>query len=339
MKSNKGTRDVYRIGNKAGLLARNSEPQLVPGAGQVLIKLHAISLNYRDLLYIDSEPASTGLIPGSDGAGSIVALGDGVHDFTIGERVIPSFFADWTSGRYDPSYRQSAFGGGIDGTFTSHIVAPAHSLVRIPDGMSFREAASLPCAAVTAWNALLGRSRIQAGDTVLVQGTGGVSLFAIQIARAVGAEPILISGSDTKIARARELGVKTVVNYRRNPNWDEEVLNSTAGQGCDRIMELIGNENLARSIRCLRPGGTISYIGCLGGFSGGCNPLDLMYKNANLQAIYVGSRTDLEQLVSDIQRWQISPVLDPNSFSFNNLPKAVEFLRQGAHIGKVVVDI
>ena len=339
MESNVKTRNVFRIGNSAGQLVPISEPLPSPGAEQVLIALRAVSLNYRDLLYIDSEPLSTGLIPGSDGAGSIAALGENVVGFSVGDRVVPSFFTEWTSGRYDTGYRQSALGGGVDGVFATHIVVPASSLTIIPDGMSFRDAACLPCAAVTAWNALVGRSKIEAGDTVLVQGTGGVSLFAIQIALAVGAEPILISGSEEKIARVRQLGVKSVVNYRQNPNWDEAVLDLTAGRGCDHIIELIGNDNLARSIRCLSSGGNISYIGCLGGFDGGFDPLDLMYKNGSLQAIYVGSRTDLEQLVCDMQRWMIKPVIDPRKFSFDTLPQAVEFLRQGAHIGKVVVDI
>jgi NADPH:quinone reductase-like Zn-dependent oxidoreductase len=333
------TRVAYRIGNSAGELTRHLEPLRSLGPQEVLVAIHAVSLNYRDLLYIDSEPVSTGLVPGSDGAGSILEVGDNVRGFSVGDRVMPSFFSEWTDGRYDVRYRQSALGGGIDGTFASHIVVPADSLARIPDGMSFREASCLPCAAVTAWNALIGRSNIQAGDIVLVQGTGGVSLFAIQIALAVGAEPILISGSEEKISRVRELGVNSVVNYRHNANWQEAVLDLTGGQGCDHVLELIGNDNLARSIRCLRPGGTISYIGCLGGFTGGFDPLDLMYKNANLQAIYVGSRTDLEQLASDMRRWMITPVIDPNSFFFDTLPQAVEFLRQGAHIGKVVVEI
>lgn len=334
-----GARNVYRIGEGVGELRHDSESLPALEHHQVLVELSCLSLNYRDLLYIDSEPVSAGLVPGSDGAGSIIAVGKQVEKFREGDRVMPSFFLEWIDGRYDVTYRRSALGGGVDGTFSSHIVVPESCLVRIPDRMSFRDASCLPCAAVTAWNALVGRSKIHQGDTVLVQGTGGVSLFAIQIAKALGAEPILISGSNDKIALARGLGVEHAVNYRHAPDWEDAILDLTNGQGCDRVVELIGNRNMSRSIKCLRPGGTISYIGCLGGFEGGFDPLELMYKNANLEAIYVGSRADLERVVSDLTRWNIAPVIDEARFSFNELPEALGRMKRGEHLGKIVVDL
>ncbi len=339
MKIDNNSRVVYRLGNRAGELLKFIERIPAPEPGQVLIELRAISLNYRDLLYLDSEPMSSGLVPGSDGAGIIVKIGEGVSSFKPGDRVMPSFFTGWVEGRYDTSYRQTALGGGIDGTFATHITVPARSLVHIPADISFREAACLPCAAVTAWNALVGRSKIEAGEFVLVQGTGGVSMFAIQIARSLGAHPILISGSQEKIKLAERMGVKHAVNYRDTPEWDSAILNITAGQGCDRIVEVAGGQSMRGSIRCLRPGGTISYIGCLAGFDGDIDILDLMYKNAKLEAIYVGSRRDLACVVQDMQEWGVTAVIDDQTFSFDNLPKALKRLRAGEHVGKIVVEL
>lgn len=332
-------RQSYRTTGYAGGLEKHEEflPPIAPGA--VCIAVKAISLNFRDLLYIDSEPQEHGLIPGSDAAGTIEALGSGVRNFRIGDRVMASFFTAWTSGRYYPTFRSSALGGGIDGVCTSHIIVPATSLVRIDDSMSFREAATLPCAAVTAWNTLIGRGRIQSGDSVLVQGTGGVSLFATQIAMAVGATPIVLSSSKEKIQRLRALGVERVVNYKEMENWESAVTEYTGGQGVDHVIELLGNSNLTRSISCLRPQGTISYIGCLAGFEGAFDPLQLMYKNANLHAIYVGSRFDLEQTARFVGECEITPVIDPHRFCLSELPEALAFLRSGKHFGKVVIDV
>ncbi len=339
MYGGKRMRREFRIGKQAGELCERSAALPQVGGREVCIELRAISLNYRDLLYIDSEPASVGLVPGSDAAGVIVELGQEITGFRIGDRVMPAFFTTWIEGRYDVKYRQSALGGARAGAFATHIVVPASSLVRIPPSVSLREAACLPCAAVTAWNALVGRSQVKAGDRVLVQGTGGVSLFAVQIALALGAEPIVLSGSREKITRVQQLGVKHCINYREQPNWEDIVYDRTSGRGCDHIVELIGNTNLSRTTRCLRPGGVISYIGCLGGYDGGFNPLDLLYKNATLQAIYVGSRTDLEQTTEDIQRWGIKPIIDRQRFAFDEIPQAVDFVRRGRHFGKVVVEI
>ena len=329
----------YRTSGTSGELAirEESPPPLAPG--EVCIAVKAISLNYRDLLYIDSVPQDYGLIPGSDAAGIIEAIGSAVTDFQIGDRVTPSFFTAWTSGRYHPSFRATALGGGIDGVYTSHIVTPASCVVRIDDSMSFREAATLPCAAVTAWNALIGRGKIQSGESVLIQGTGGVSLFATQIALAVGATPIVLTGSSDKIERLRALGVECIINYKETDNWETSVSDYTGGNGADHVIELLGNSNLSRSAHCLRPEGTISYVGCLAGFEGAFDPLQLMYKNANLHAIYVGSRFDLEHTARFVRKFGISPVIDPHRFCFNELAKAVAFLRSGKHFGKVVVEV
>jgi NADPH:quinone reductase-like Zn-dependent oxidoreductase len=338
MKTKAGTRKTYRIGERAGEIVCHEEQIPALGANDVLIEVRAISLNYRDLLYIDSEPVSSGLIPGSDLAGVVVEIGEGVREISLGERVMPSFFTEWVSGRYDPGYRMSALGGGKDGTFASHVILPESCLVKLPETMSYHEAACLPCAGVTAWNALLGRSKLQCEDFVLIQGTGGVSLFAIQLALAVGANPIVISSSGEKISLLSTLGVRHTINYRQTPSWEDAVLECTSGRGVDNVVEVIGGSSISRSIRCLRPGGTISYIGCLGGLKCYLDPMELMYKNGTLQAIYVGARADLEQTCNAINAWNISPVIEPQRFTFDDLPHALELMRRGGHVGKIVVD-
>lgn len=331
--------EEYRVASKGLLLERVSRRLTALPADHVLIEICAISLNYRDLLYLDDVPRAVGLIPCSDAAGIVRAVGEEVTDWTCGERVVVSFFTAWGSGPYDPAYRASALGGSLPGVCATHCVVPARALVRIPASLSFAQAATLPCAGVTAWNAIIGRGGVRAGEVVVTQGSGGVSLFALQFASAAGAEVIALSGSDEKLQRIADLGARYGVQYRRNPEWHTEVLEYTGGRGVDHVVEVVGNRNLSHSVKALRGHGVISYVGCLEGFEGRFDPLELMYKNGDLRAIYVGSCADLEATVAFVTQHSIEPVIDSAQFTFEQVAAAFEHLRSGAHFGKVVVTV
>ncbi len=332
MKSYKTTGQARKL-----ILVEAEVPE--PAGDQVLVGIRAISLNYRDLLYFDAQDTPSDLTLGSDASGVVVAVGPMVTGFSIGDRVTASFFTEWTTGRYKSEYRASALGGGRDGVFSSHLIVSDHSLVKIPDDISLRDAATLPCAAVTAWSALMKRKQLPAGGTILVQGTGGVSLYAMQLAKTIGAKVVLLTSSDEMMARARMMGADHCIDYKRVPNWEVEVLSYTNGEGVDLVLELVGNTNLSKSVRALRPEGTVAYIGCLGGFEGAFDPMELLYKNARLEATYVGSRHDLESTIGTVMRHKIQPVIDERVFAFDELIEALEYQRIGAHFGKVVLEV
>lgn len=313
-----------------------------PGAGEVAVRIRAASLNYRDLLMRSGRSASGGsgpVVPLSDGAGEIVAVGEGVGEWKTGDRVVPTFFRDWISGRFDMAHHASARGGSCDGVLAETIVAPAHSLVPMPEGMDFAEAATLPCAALTAWHALMERgSPVGPGDAVLCLGTGGVSVFALQIAKAAGARVIVTSRSDGKLARARSLGADETVNYRETPEWDHEVWRLTGKRGADRVVEVGGPGTLGRSMNAVAAGGIVSLIGVLTGF----DPPDaslfpLVTKNAELHGIYVGSREMFLRMNAFLETHRIRPEID-RTFAFEEAPAAYAHLESGAHFGKVVVN-
>ncbi len=313
-----------------------------PGAGEVAVRIRAASLNYRDLLMRSGRSASGGsgpIVPLSDGAGEIVAVGEDVGEWKPGDRVVPTFFRDWISGRFDMAHHAAARGGSCDGVLAETIVAPAHSLVPMPDGMSFAEAATLPCAALTAWHALMERGApVGPGDTVLCLGTGGVSVFALQIAKAAGARVIVTSRSDGKLSRARSLGADETVNYRETPEWDREVWRLTGKRGANRVVEVGGPGTLGRSMNAVAAGGCVSLIGVLTGF----DPPDaslfpLVTKNAELHGIYVGSREMFLRMNAFFETHRIRPVID-RTFPFEEAPAAYAHLESGAHVGKVVVE-
>ena len=239
---------VYELNGAHGLdsLMLRERPVPVPSANQVLIRLHAASINYRDLLLVKGQPGlqrSSPLVPLSDGSGEIVACGESVSRFKVGDRVAGIFFQTWLEGEITPQKFSSALGGARDGVLAEYIALDENGAVVIPDHLSYEEAATLPCAAVTAWNALVTRGRLKAGDTVLIQGTGGVSVFAIQFARMHGARIIVISSSEEKLARARSLGAVDLINYRKAPDWDARVLEATEGRGVDHVVEVGGAGN------------------------------------------------------------------------------------------------
>ena len=322
-------------------LQESAEP--APGPGEVAVRIRATSLNYRDLLVRAGKSASGGsepVVPLSDGAGEIVALGEGVTDWRSGDRVALTFFRDWLSGPFQMSYHAAARGGSCDGVLSEVVIAPAHSLVAVPATMSFTEAATLPCAALTAWHALMERGRLlAAGETVLCLGTGGVSIFALQIAKAAGARVILTSSSHEKLARARELGADETIHYLETPEWDREVMRITEKRGVDRVVEVGGPGTIERSLNSVAAGGVVSLIGVLTGFDPPkANLFTLVKKNAELQGIYVGHREMFVRMNGFLEQYAIRPVID-RSFPFAEAASAYAHLEGASHFGKVVVKV
>jgi NADPH:quinone reductase-like Zn-dependent oxidoreductase len=334
---------AYEIRGDDGIdgLALTERPAPAPGPGQVLVRLRASALNYRDLATIEdplSRNLSLPLVPNSDGAGEVVALGPGVTGFEPGERVAGCFFQRWTGGPITSEVMASALGGALDGVLAEQVVLDQAGLVRVPEHLSFEEAATLPCAALTAWNALVEQGRVKAGDTVLLLGTGGVSIFALQFAVLHGARVIVTSSSDDKLARARALGAWQTINYRTTPDWDAAVLELTEGRGVDQVIEVGGPGTLERSIQAARIGGFIAVIGILTGVAGQINPTPIMRKSLRVQGIYVGSRSMFQAMNRAIAAHRLQPVID-RSFAFEEARAAFHHLRAAGHFGKIVVRL
>jgi NADPH:quinone reductase-like Zn-dependent oxidoreductase len=313
----------------------------VPGENQVLIRVHAASLNYRDHAIVAGNYFGGILkrdtVPLSDGAGEVVAVGRSVTRFKTGDRVIGSFFQVWIDGIPDRS-SFTALGSPADGMLAEYVVLDQDGVVRCPPHLSYDEAATLPCAGLTAWNALAVSGRLRPGDTVLVLGTGGVSIFGLQFARMSGARVIVTSSSDEKLARAMALGAAATVNYLKTPEWDQEVLRLTDGGGVDHVIEVGGVGTLAKSFQCVGFQGQITLIGVLAGHEGDTNPHALMLKNASLRGVFVGSRAMFEQMNDAIAVNRMHPVVD-RVFPFAEAADAYEYQRAGKHFGKVVIRI
>lgn len=310
------------------------------GDRYVVLRMMAASLNYRDLLCKgDVEGTRPGLVPLSDGAGEVIEVGPRVARWRPGDRVSPAFFPKWRSGPFRPEHLAEALGGSnTDGVLQSQFVAHEDALVRIPDRLSFAEAATLPCAGVTAWQALFERDRVGPEHTVLVQGTGGVSIIALQLAQAAGAKVIVTSSSDEKLLAAKAMGAWAGVNYRTAPDWDKAVLDLTGGRGVDHILELGGPETYARSINCLAFGGTISQIGVLTGFGSQPNITPLQFKNARINGICVGSAEHFERLLAFVDAHEITPQVS-RTFKWREGDQAYDALKRSDHFGKVVIEI
>jgi len=333
---------VYRLQELSGPDGLKAEevPNPAPGPGEVLIRLRAVSLNFRDLLMIKgayNPKIKLPFVPISDGAGEVVAAGAGATRFKGGERVVVPFMPGWLEGQCDDEKARSALGGGGLGLLAEQAVLPEQALLPIPAHLGFEEAATLPCAGVTAWHAIVASGGIKPGDSVLVQGTGGVSLFALQFARLAGAQVIATSSSDQKLARARELGAAHGINYKTTPDWDKRARELTAGKGVDHIVEVGGAGTLPKSLRAVRLGGTIALIGILSGV-GDVNPLPILMKNIRVQGIFVGSRSMFAEMNRAIETNQLRPVID-RVFPFEQAIDAFKHLESGAHFGKVVVRI
>jgi NADPH:quinone reductase-like Zn-dependent oxidoreductase len=319
-------------------LTTRKEPR--PGPGQVLVRMKAASLNYRDTYVIvrgyGSFTGNLPLVPISDGVGEVVETGAGVTRAKVGDRVCPNFCQAWIAG--DPTLERlsQSLGGPIDGTMVDFMCLPEGGVCKVPEHLSDEQAAGLPCAALTAWSALITHDTLGPGSRVLVQGTGGVALFALQFAKLLGAHVTVISSSDAKLARAQQLGADAGINYVTTPEWYKPARDISGGRGFDHIVELGGEKTLPQSLRCIRPGGTLSMIGVL---SGGAlaAPLGLVVtRQVRLQGITVGSRDSFEAMLRAIGQHQLQPVTD-KVFAFEQLKEALVYLRTGAQFGKICI--
>ena len=337
------TMRLYRLTRQPGgvKLTLTEAPIPEPGLGEVRVRIEAASLNYRDLLVLDGAGRNglDGRIPLSDGAGHVDTLGLGATRWHEGDRVAASFFRDWHSGPFHPHYMASSLGGNAtDGVLAEYIVLPEAALVTTPVHLSSAEAATLPCAAVTAWQALFARSTLGREDTLLVQGTGGVALFGLQFAKAIGARAIVLSSSDDKLARAKAIGADILINYRTTQDWDRAVLELTSGNGATHILELGGPDTYQRSINAVAAGGKIAQIGVLTGFGPKPDLARLQSVNADILGITVGSRGHFEAMNGFIADHGLVPVID-RTFPFDATPAAYDYLRSGQHFGKVVISL
>lgn len=322
-------------------LKKGDRPDPEPGPNQVLLAMRAASLNYRDTLMIRGGYGSrikVPLIPVSDGVGEVIAVGEGVSRVGVGDRVAPTFFQGWIGGEAEPEKFTGQLGGPLDGVLARLMCVNEQGVSRVPGHLSDEEAACLPCAGLTAWSAVITQGHVGPGDTVLVQGTGGVALFALQFAKMAGARVILTSSRDDKLARGRQLGADEVINYKSTPEWDRVVKDLTAGEGCDLVVELGGGGTLERSIRAARVGGTVSLIGVLSGATAAV-PLPLVVmRNLRLQGVTVGSRDGFETMCRAIGRHRLRPVVD-RVYDFDDVPSAFAHLESGHHMGKVCVRV
>lgn len=330
------------LGDGIDALKLADRPTPEAKAGEILVKINAVSLNYRDLLVINSKgnwKPDEPRIPVSDGAGEVVAVGAGVTKWKTGDRVAGIFLPHWIDGELTAEGIKNSLGGAAaDGVMSEYAVFNENAVVAIPEGLSFEEAATLPCAPVTAWHAVVHRSRVKSGDTVVIQGTGGVSLSVLQFAHALGAKVIATSSSDEKLARVKELGADATINYKQTPDWDKQVLEITGGLGADHVFEMVGGAGLNQSLNALRMGGTISIIGLLGGGVGEVNTIKFFSKNANVYGVEVGSREMFEEMNRFIEANNIKPVVD-KVFEFAEFKEALKYLESGSHFGKVVVRL
>jgi NADPH:quinone reductase-like Zn-dependent oxidoreductase len=326
--------------NAATVVRRNLTFEKVslpaPGWGEVVVSIRAVSLNYRDLLIGAGKYShfADDVILASDAAGEVVAVGEGVTRFAPGDRVAGNFFQGWFDGGYQREHGKTSLGGAIDGVLATARIFDQRGLVHVPDHLSYEEAATLPCAAVTAWHAL---TPVRGSDTVLILGTGGVAVFGLQFAKMHGARVIITSGSDAKLAKAKELGADETINYRQTPEWEQEVLRLTNGRGVDNVLELGGAGTMARSLASVRPGGQVSVIGIV---TGTVEPLNIgaILPNIRLQGIYVGSVAMFEEMNRAIAFHRMQPVID-RVFPFDQASEALRYLEAAQHFGKVVIRL
>jgi NADPH:quinone reductase-like Zn-dependent oxidoreductase len=320
-------------------VVERAEPE--PGHGQVLVRMRCATLNFRDLVVVSGgygRQMPTPLVPLSDGAGEVMAVGPGVHRLRAGDRVMTCFFQGWAAGPPSAEALRTSLGGPLDGALRELACFPEQGVVRVPDHLGWDEAAALPCAAVTAWNALAVLSKTGPADVVLVQGTGGVSLFALQFAKAMGARVIVTSSSDQKLETARSLGADHVLNYARTPEWGTAARELT-GQGVDHVIDVGGAGTIAQSLRAVGTGGTVSLIGVLGGARNELHLPHVFMRQVRLQGVVVGSRHSTESMLRAIEAHRLRPVLDTQRFAITDVVTALSYMQSGKHFGKIAVDI
>jgi NADPH:quinone reductase-like Zn-dependent oxidoreductase len=310
-----------------------------PAPGEIRVRLHASSLNYHDFAVVTGMiPAAAGRIPMSDGAGVVEAVGDGVSEFAVGDAVVSTFFPDWIDGQPPATAFTRVPGDGIDGYAREVVVTPAHWFTHAPKGYSHAEAATMTCAGLTAWRALFVDGDVRPGSTVLVQGSGGVSIFALQLAKMAGATVIATSSSEEKLARLGELGADHLINYRENPAWGMAALGLTGGRGVDCVVEIGGAGTLDQSMLATRVGGHVALIGVLAGFAGPVQTALLMAKNLRVQGLTVGSRAQQLDMIAAIDAGGLKPVISDH-FPLARLADAFRHQAANGHFGKIAVDI
>lgn len=332
---------AYQLTATSGFDALRSndiaEPQ--PAHGEVIVRVRAASLNYRDLMVATGRyggSMSLPLIPLSDGAGEIAAVGEGVTQWKIGDRVTGTFFQNWIAGPVKREVHNAALGGSMNGMLAEYVALSADGVIAMPEHLSFEEAATLPCAALTAWQALVTAGQLSADETVLLLGTGGVSIFALQFAKMHGARVLITSSSDEKLARAKALGADETINYRTTPDWEKEVFRLTGKSGVDHVIEVGGRDTFPKSLRALALNGTISVIGGVSGFTSEMAFAEVLGKSAVIRGIYVGSREMFAAMNRAISRHQLKPAVD-RIFPFAEALAAYRYQESGAHFGKVVI--
>lgn len=320
-------------------MAERPDPQ--PGPGGVLIAVKAVSLNYRDLMVVEGRynpKMALPRIPCSDGAGEVLAVGAGVTSVKVGDRVAGIFMQNWIDGKPAADKQKGALGGDIDGMLAEKVILHEQGMVKIPEHLTWEEAATLPCAGVTAWNAVVRTGQIRSCDTVVIQGTGGVSIFALQFARLAGARVIGTSSSEEKLARAKDLGLDAGFNYRKNPEWAKWVMQETNGVGADLVVEVGGAGTFGQSLKAVRTGGTVAQIGILSQTSEPVPIGPILMSQIRVQGIYVGSRADFEEMNAAIALHRLQPVIH-EVFPFKNAPAAFRAMAGASHFGKLVIAL
>ena len=318
-------------------LVERPEPE--PRFGEVVIRTRAVSLNYRDTQMVAGTypfKFPLPLVPASDGVGEVVAVGEEVTRAKLGDRVLGTFWQSWLGGGFDQTEDIRQLGGDQDGMLSEYVRLDQQGLVRAPEHLSDEEAATLPCAALTAWQGLVTEGHLKAGETVLVQGTGGVSIFALQFSAMFGAMTIVTSSSDAKLDRAKTLGATHTINYVKTPIWHGEVRRLNGGRGIDHVVEVGGPDSFLQSLRAIRMGGQIHMIGYVGGMTGEINPLEILYRRAVVRGIPIGSRESFEDMNCAIALHKLRPVVD-RVFPWTEARAALEYLREGKHFGKIVL--
>ena len=338
LKANMKAYEINEFGIENLALVEREKPE--QQANEVLVKFHAASLNYRDLMMVKgfyNPKLKMPLVPLSDGAGEIVAVGENVTKWKVADRVCPIFMQGWLDGEIDVGKARTALGGDADGCLREFGAFDENGLVRIPDHLTYEEAATLPCAGVTAYNALSVSGCLKPDDTVLLQGTGGVSIFALQFASVLGCRTIITSSSNEKLNRAKKLGAADLINYRAREDWDQAVLDLTEKRGVEHVVEVGGAGTLQKSVNAVKMGGHVAVIGVLSG-KGEFNPTAVLMKAVKLQGIFVGSRQMFEDMNRLICQHNLKPVID-KTFAFEEVREALERMESGSHFGKIVIKI
>ena len=329
----------YRLSQPASMegLKLHERDTPAPGPFQVLVRVRAASINFKDLMVIGNFfPVKDGLVPFSDAAGEVVAIGEGVTLVKVGDRVATNYMQRWIAGELQPEHMGSDLGGSLDGVLADHVLLGEHGVTRVPDHLSWEEAATLPCAGLTAWSALIAGHALEPGQTVLTLGTGGVSIFVLQFAKLFGARVISTTSSDEKADQLKTLGADAVINYKAMPDWDAEVMKLTDGRGVDRVVEVGGPATFSKSIASVRVGGSVSAVGGVAGFEGSISPFSLMLKVATVNAIVVGSAERFAAMARAIGANAMRPVV-AKTIPFENAADAYAELQSARHVGKIVV--